>query len=90
MLPEAMTTRSEDELSSTYRKAAGHLAAQAEAAARRARKAMASTVGWEAAAKAAAAQSVLEAPMATFDALVAELFEGYLDRGERDAEAVAT
>jgi hypothetical protein len=90
MLSEAMTTRSEDELSSTYRKAAGHLAARGESAAQRAQQAMAKTVGWEAAAKAAAAQSVLEATMATCDALVAELFEVYLDRGERNAEAVAT
>jgi hypothetical protein len=85
-----MTTRSEDELSRTYREAAGHLASESQAAARRAQKAMASTVGWEAAAKAAAAQSVLEATMAVCDALVAELFEVYLDRGERSAEAVAT
>jgi hypothetical protein len=85
-----MMTRSEEELSRTYRKAAGHLAAEGEAAARRAQEAMASTVGWEAAAKAAAAQSVLEATMAACDALVAELFEEYLDRGERNAEAVAT
>jgi hypothetical protein len=90
MLSGAMTTRSEDELSRTYREAAGHLASESQAAARRAQKAMASTVGWEAAAKAAAAQSVLEATMAACDALVAELFEVYLDRGERNAEAVAT
>src|SRR5262245_55179677 len=90
MLPGAMTTHSEEELSRTYRKAAGQLAAEGEAAARRAQEATTSTVGWEAAAKAAAAQSVLEATMAACDALVAELFEVYLDRGERNAEAVTT
>lgn len=78
-----------DELSRTYRKAAEHLTAESAAAARRAQKAMASTVGWEAAAKAAAAQSVLEATMAASDAFVAELFEVYLDRGGRNADAVA-
>lgn len=79
-----------DELSRTYRDAAGRVAADSEAAARRAQKVMSSTVGWETAARAAAAQSVLEATTAACDATVAELFEAYLDRGVRDAEAVAT
>jgi hypothetical protein len=50
---------------------------------------MATTAGWQAAAKAAAAQSVLEATMASCDAMVGELLEAHLDKGERNADAVA-
>lgn len=50
---------------------------------------MAATPGWQAAAKAAAAQSVLEATMASCDAIVVELLEAHLDEGERNAEDIA-
>jgi hypothetical protein len=50
---------------------------------------MASTPGWQAAAKAVAAQSVLEATTAGCEALLAELLETHLDEGQRDAAVVA-
>lgn len=50
---------------------------------------MAATPGWQAAAKAVAAQSALEATMAHCDALVAELLEVHVDEGARDPDAVA-
>ena len=50
---------------------------------------MAATPGWQAAAKAVAAQSALEATMAKCDALLAELLELHVDVGERKPEAVA-
>jgi hypothetical protein len=78
-----------DELSRAYGEAAERLAAESQAAVQRAQTAMAATPGWEAAAKAAAAQSVLEATMASCDAIVLELFESHLDEGERNAEAIA-
>jgi hypothetical protein len=78
-----------DELSRAYREAAERLATESQAAVQRAQTAMATTPGWEAAAKAAAAQSVLEATMASCDAIVVELLEAHLDHGERNAEAVA-
>lgn len=78
-----------DELSRAYRVATERLAVESVAAVRRAQTAMTATPGWLAAAKAAAAQSVLEATMATCDALVAELLEAHIDAGERNSEAVA-
>src|SRR5438045_2866898 len=72
-----------------HRAAAERLAAETRAAVQRAQAVMAATPGWQAAAQAVAAQSVLEATMAQCEALLAELLEVHVDEGERDAEAVA-
>lgn len=78
-----------DELARAYHAAAERLAKANASAVQRAQTAMATTQGWQAAAKAAAAQSVLEATTATCDTLVAELLEVHIDAGERNAEGVA-
>src|SRR5690242_4438279 len=72
-----------------HRAAAERLAAETRAAVQRAQSAMAATPGWQAAAKAVAAQSALEATMAQCDAILVELLEVHVDEGERKPEAVA-
>jgi hypothetical protein len=72
-----------------HRAAAERLAAEALAAVQRAEAVMAATPGWQAAAKAVAAQSALEATMAQCDALLAQLLELHVDEGERKPEVVA-
>jgi hypothetical protein len=77
-------------LHQAHRAAAERLAAESTAAVKRAQAVMAATPGWQAAAKAAAAQSTMEAIAALCDALVAELLEVHLDQGRRDPDAVAS
>lgn len=64
-----------DEASAAYRAALSRIERARQEAAARATKAMSSTSGWQAAAKAAGAQAVLEATMGECRAIIAELVE---------------
>jgi hypothetical protein len=76
-------------LSATYRDAVDRMKTASADATRRTQAAMKSTAGWLAAAKAAAAQSVLEATRHECDVQVTRLIEAHADAGERDAAKVA-
>jgi hypothetical protein len=82
------TSELDERLLGVYRQATERIRLQREAAIQRTQAAMKPTPGWQAAAKAAAAQSVLEATSAECEALVKKLVEAHLDSEERDAERV--
>jgi len=76
-------------LSATYRDAVDRMKIACDDATQRTQAAMKSTAGWLAAAKAAAAQSVLEATRHECSVQVLRLIEAHADAGERDATKVA-
>jgi hypothetical protein len=82
-------TNSGDDLNDTYRSAFSRIEQVQRDAAARATKATSSTSGWQAAAKAAAAQAVLEATMAECRVVVAGLVEAGVRAGTEDRETTA-
>ena len=76
-------------LRAAYLHAAERVTRTREDAVQRTQEAMKATAGWQAAAKAAAAQSVLEATRSECEALVSRLVEAHLHAGERDPNRVA-
>jgi hypothetical protein len=76
-------------LRAAYLDAGERMSRSREDAVRRTQEAMKATAGWQAAAKAAAAQSVLEATRSECEALVSELVDAHLNAGERDPTRVA-
>jgi hypothetical protein len=84
----ARTSELDEPLLGVYRDATERLRLLREGAIQRTQAAMKPTPGWQAAAKAAAAQSVLEATSGECEALVTKLVEAHLDSGEHDAEQV--
>jgi hypothetical protein len=76
-------------LRAAYLDAAEHMQRAREDAVRRTQEAMKATAGWQAAAKAAAAQSVLEATRSESEALVSRLVDAHVAAGERDPAKVA-
>lgn len=72
-----------------YRDALEHLRARRDDATRRVQDAMSATPGWQAAAKAAAAHAVLVESQCEMEAQLETIFAAYIDRGERNGEAVA-
>lgn len=83
------TNEPNERLSAAYRHAAERMQAARDDAVRRTEAAMKSTAGWLAAAKAAAAQSVLEATRSECEVQVTRLIEAHADAGEQDAAKVA-
>lgn len=85
-----MARRSEpdEHLLGVYRDATERMRVKREGAIQRTQAAMKPTPGWQAAAKAAAAQAVLEATSGECEALVTKLVDAHRDSGERDAEQV--
>jgi hypothetical protein len=78
-----------ERLSAAYRKANERIQRALDDAARRTEAVMSSTSGWLAAAKAAAAQSMLEAMRGECDVQVTRLIDAHLDAGEHDSTKVA-
>src|SRR5438552_1279540 len=78
-----------EHLSAVYRQAVERMRETQDGAVRRTESVMASTSGWLAAAKAAAAQSVLEAVRSECDVQVTRLIEAHIDAGEQDAAMVS-
>src|SRR5262245_53316357 len=90
MLPSLMPpTPQGDGLSSVYTSAAKRLEQAKTDASARASKAMASTSGWQAAAKAAAAQAVLEATIYECSAVIGELAGEHVRSGDADRAGIA-
>lgn len=76
------------DLAEAYRAALQRIEWKRREAVERASKAMASTAGWQAAAKAAAAQAVLEATMSECGVVIGELVDAHVRSGDRDGAAV--
>lgn len=87
-----MARRSEpdEHLVGVYRDATERMRVKRDGAIQRTQAAMKPTPGWQAAAKAAAAQAVLEATIGECEAMVTKLVDAHLDSGERDAERATT